>query len=219
MSRPAVFLDRDGVLVEEIFYPETGEKEAPLRPEDVKLIPGAAIAARRLAAAGYALIVVSNQAAFAKGKTTLRSLWLAHERFVALLGADGVALDGTYYAYGHPQGVMPHFSGPSLDRKPGPYHLFIAAAQHDLDLGRSWMIGDRQTDIDCALAAGVRPILIALFDAGDKHRRRIGRPTLAGRRQSFLTMNAEAKAHHRYFAEMMRTSFQSAAALTLPCSR
>src|SRR5437773_12258844 len=107
MRRPAVFLDRDGVLVEEVCYPASGEKEAPLRPEDVRLASGAAVAARRLAAAGYALIVVSNQAAFAKGKTTLRSLWLAHERFAALIGAEGAALDGTFYAYGHPDGVEP----------------------------------------------------------------------------------------------------------------
>ena len=160
MSRPAVFFDRDGVLVEEVFYPETGEKEAPLRPEDVRLVPGAALAARRLAGAGYALVVVSNQGAFAKGKTTLRSLWLAHERFLALIGTEGVSLDRTFYAYGHPDGMVPHFSGPSLDRKPGPYQLFIAAAELDLDLGQSWMIGDRQSDVDCALAAGVRPILI-----------------------------------------------------------
>jgi D-glycero-D-manno-heptose 1,7-bisphosphate phosphatase len=168
MSRPAIFLDRDGVLVEEKLSPETGEKEAPLRPEDVRLIPGAAVAACQLAAAGYALILVSNQAAYAKGKTTLRSLWLTHERFVALLRAERVALDGTFYAYGHPNGVVPHFSGPSLGRKPGPYHLFVAAAQFDLDLGRSWMIGDHLTDVDCALAAGVRPILIAPFDVRDK---------------------------------------------------
>jgi D-glycero-D-manno-heptose 1,7-bisphosphate phosphatase len=161
MSRPAVFFDRDGVLVEEVFYPETGEKEAPLRPEDVRLVSGAALAASRLAAAGYALVVVSNQGAYAKGKTTLRSLWLAHERFLALIGAEGVSLDRAFYAYGHPDGVVPHFSGPSLDRKPGPYQLFVAAAELDLDLGQSWMIGDRQSDVDCALAAGVRPILIA----------------------------------------------------------
>ena len=86
---------------------------------------------------------------------------------MALIGADGVALDWSFYAYGHPDGVVPHFSGPSLDRKPGPYHLFIAAAQLDLDLGRSWMIGDRQSDIDCAIAAGVRPILIAPSEVRD----------------------------------------------------
>ena len=65
-----------------------------------------------------------------------------------------------FYSYGHPNGVMPYFSGPSLDRKPGPYNLFIAAAQLDLDLARSWMVGDRETDVDCAQAAGVRPILV-----------------------------------------------------------
>ena len=85
MSRKAVFLDRDGVLVEEIFYPRTGEREAPLAPEDVRLLPGVAPALRRLADAGYALVVISNQGGYAKGKTSLRALWLAHERFLALL--------------------------------------------------------------------------------------------------------------------------------------
>jgi D-glycero-D-manno-heptose 1,7-bisphosphate phosphatase len=160
VSRPAVFLDRDGVLVEDVFYPESGEWEAPWGPEDVRLITGAAEATRTLTAAGYALVVISNQGAFAKGKTTLRRLWLAHERFAALLAAEGAALDAVFYSYGHPDGVEPHFSGPSLDRKPGPYNVFIAAAQLDLDLGASWFVGDRATDIACAEAAGVRPILV-----------------------------------------------------------
>jgi D-glycero-D-manno-heptose 1,7-bisphosphate phosphatase len=168
MSRRAVFLDRDGVLVEEIYYAETGEWEAPLRSEDVRLLPGAAQAAARLAQEGYALVIVSNQAGFAKGKASLRSLWLVHERFISLLGAEGVTLDGIYYSYGHPEGVAPHFSGPSLDRKPGPYNVFVAAAQLDLDLSRSWMVGDRQTDADCARAAGVRAILVR-----NPHRREV----------------------------------------------
>jgi D-glycero-D-manno-heptose 1,7-bisphosphate phosphatase len=105
-------------------------------------------------------VLISNQAAYAKGKTDLRSLWLAHERFVELLAGEGVRVDAAFYSYGHPEGVMPHFSGPSLDRKPGPYNLFIAVAQLDLDLARSWMIGDRETDVACAHAAGLRAILI-----------------------------------------------------------
>jgi D-glycero-D-manno-heptose 1,7-bisphosphate phosphatase len=161
MSRRAVFLDRDGVLVEEIFYPHTGEREAPLAPEDVRLLPSAAVALRRLAEAGYALVVISNQGGYAKGKTSLRALWLAHERFLALLAKEGAKLDGCYYSYGHPDGIVRHFSGPSLDRKPGPYNIFIAEAQLDLNREGSWMIGDRQTDVDCAIAAGLRPILIA----------------------------------------------------------
>jgi D-glycero-D-manno-heptose 1,7-bisphosphate phosphatase len=165
MSRPAVFLDRDGVLVEEIFYPFTGEREAPLAAEDVRLLPGVATALRNLASAGYALVVISNQGAYAKGKTTLRSLWLAHERFVALLADQGAKLDGYYYSYSHPNGTVPHFSGPSLDRKPGPYNIFVAAAQLDLDCHGSWMIGDRETDVACALAAGLRPILVSTATA------------------------------------------------------
>jgi D-glycero-D-manno-heptose 1,7-bisphosphate phosphatase len=160
MSRQAVFLDRDGVLVEEVFYPHTGEREAPLAPEDVRLLPGVAAALRRLSEAGYALVVISNQGGYAKGKASLRALWLAHERFLTLLAEQEVKLDGCYYSYGHPDGVVPHFSGPSLDRKPGPYNIFIAEAQLDLDREGSWMIGDRQTDVACATAAGLRPVLV-----------------------------------------------------------
>jgi D-glycero-D-manno-heptose 1,7-bisphosphate phosphatase len=161
VSRPAVFLDRDGVLVEEIFYSRTGEREAPLAPEDVRLLPGVAPALRSLADAGYALVVISNQGGYAKGKTTLRALWLAHQRFVALLAEQDARLDGYYYSYSHPNGTIPHFSGHSLERKPSPYNIFVAAAQLDLDCRNSWMIGDRETDVACATAAGLRPILIS----------------------------------------------------------
>jgi D-glycero-D-manno-heptose 1,7-bisphosphate phosphatase len=160
MTRPAVFLDRDGVVLEELFYPHTGEREAPLRVEDVRLLDGAAEALRRLRHAGYALVVISNQGAFAKGKTTLRNLRLIHERFVALLETEDVRLDGFYYAYGHPDAIVPYFGGPVINRKPSPYHLFVAAAEHDLELGRSWFVGDQESDVACAHAAAVRPILV-----------------------------------------------------------
>ena len=160
MTRPAVFLDRDGVLVEEVFYSETGEWEGPLSPNDVRLVPGAAASLRKLAAFGLTTVLVSNQGGYAKGKTTLRALWLAHERFIELLAAEGVALSGFFYSYGHPDGAAPYFGGPSLDRKPSPYNVLIAAAQLDLDLSRSWMVGDRESDILCAQAAGVSAILI-----------------------------------------------------------
>jgi D-glycero-D-manno-heptose 1,7-bisphosphate phosphatase len=166
MSRPAVFLDRDGVLVEEVFYPQTGEWEAPMTAADVRLAPGAAAAARRLQQANFVLILVSNQAAHAKGKIDLRSLWRAHERFVFLLNAEGVRLDGEYYSFSHPDGVVAAFSGPSLDRKPSPYNLFVAAARHDIDLCRSWMIGDRDTDVACGKAAGTKTILIRSLPIG-----------------------------------------------------
>jgi D-glycero-D-manno-heptose 1,7-bisphosphate phosphatase len=169
MSRPAVFLDRDGVLVEEVYYSETGETEAPLKAEHVRLIPGAATAMLRIKERGFLLVLISNQAGFAKGKASLRELWHAHQRFITLLADEDVSLDDVYYSYSHPHGVVAHFSGPSLDRKPGPYNVLIAAARNDIDLNRSWFVGDRRTDIDCALAAGVKPIWIVDENAADNH--------------------------------------------------
>ncbi len=95
-----------------------------------------------------------------RARRACATLWLTHERFVALLAREGVTLDAVFYSYSHPDGIMPYFSGPSLERKPGPYHLIIAAAQLDLDLARSWLVGDREADVACAQAAGVRPILV-----------------------------------------------------------
>lgn len=160
MSRAAVFLDRDGVLVEEVFYPRTGEREAPLAPSDVRLLPGAAAAVRRLAKAGFFLVSVSNQSAYAKGKVELASLWQVHDRFVELLAAEDAALHEYYYSWSHPDGRMPHFSGTSLERKPSPYFVLLAAARYDLSLPNSWMVGDRETDVRCGRAAGIKTIRV-----------------------------------------------------------
>jgi D-glycero-D-manno-heptose 1,7-bisphosphate phosphatase len=166
--RPAVFLDRDGVINEEVFYPTFGEWEAPMSPDDLVLKPGAIEALNELHALGYALILVSNQAAFAKGKTSLRSLWAVHERFVSLVEKHGVRFLDYLYSFSHPDGLVPGFSGVSAERKPSPYFLLVAQARHDLDLSRSWMIGDRDTDIECGRAAGVATIRVTVSRAGEK---------------------------------------------------
>jgi D-glycero-D-manno-heptose 1,7-bisphosphate phosphatase len=166
--RPAVFLDRDGVINEDVFYPETGEWEAPLRPEDLVLRAGVLPALARLSGLGFALVLVSNQAAFAKGKIALESLIAVDRQLRELLAGAGIGFTDFCYSYSHPQGVVPGFSGPSLERKPSPYLLLVAAARHRLDPVRSWMIGDRDSDIECGQAAGTRTILIANPRAGSK---------------------------------------------------
>ena len=165
---PAVFLDRDGVINEDVFYPETGEWEAPLRPEDLVLRPGVLPALQRLAASGFVLVLVSNQAAHAKGKVPLEALMAVDARLRAILAAAGIAFAEFCYSYSHPDGVVPGFSGASLERKPSPYFLLVAAARHGLDLAKSWMIGDRDTDIGCGQAAGTRTILVDNPRAGAK---------------------------------------------------
>ena len=164
--RRAVFLDRDGVLSEEVFYARTGRWEAPLAPEDLGLCKGAGSALRRLAGAGYPLFIVSNQGAFARGNTTLAVLWAVHRRLVGLFALEGVHFEDCLYSFSHPEGVVPYFSGHSLERKPGPYLLLVAAARYDIDTKRSWMVGDQDTDMACGLAAGARTILVQNPHAG-----------------------------------------------------
>jgi D-glycero-D-manno-heptose 1,7-bisphosphate phosphatase len=140
--RPALFLDRDGVLNELVWYGDTREWESPRVPEDLRLLPGAAEAAAALVAAGWPLFLVSNQPSFAKGKTTLEALKAVHVRLQEELARAGGFLEEAYYCYHHPQGKVPGYAGPCPCRKPSPHFLLEAARAHRLDLGRSWMVGD-----------------------------------------------------------------------------
>ena len=149
----AVFVDRDGVINEPVWDRRTQTFESPYRPEDVTLVPGAAQGLAQLAA--FKLVLVSNQPSAAKGQTTLEALAAVHERVVQELRRAGVELDGVYYCHHHPD-----FTGPCACRKPAPGMLRDAAAALDLDLPRSWMIGDADTDVTAAHAAGCKVVLV-----------------------------------------------------------
>jgi D-glycero-D-manno-heptose 1,7-bisphosphate phosphatase len=147
----AVFLDRDGVLNRNVFYADTGAWESPRTPASVELTCGIGPALGSLRAAGYLLIVVSNQPNAAKGKCTRESLDQVHAQVVSLLAAEDVHLDAHYLCLHHPE-----HTGPCNCRKPSPFFLLEAAAEYGIDLTRSWMIGDRASDIECGRAAGTR---------------------------------------------------------------
>ena len=168
-GRPAAFLDRDGVLNEGLRDPESGLLESPLRPEDVRLLSGAAAAARELAEAGYRLVCVSNQPAAAKGKITVQELLAVHERVLELLAREGVSLDAWLLCPHHPEGVVGELSGSCHCRKPAPGMLLDAAGALGLDLGSSWMLGDTDTDVAAGHAAGCRTVLIEY--PGSAHKR------------------------------------------------
>jgi D-glycero-D-manno-heptose 1,7-bisphosphate phosphatase len=159
-ARPAVFLDRDGVITENVFYEEWGETEAPMRPEDAVIIGGALEAMRRLERAGFALFIVSNQGAFAKGKASLESLCRVREKVSSAILSAGVTVTEEYYSFTHPDGVADFFSGPSLERKPNPYFLKLAEARYGLDMAGSWMVGDRCSDVECGRHAGCMTVLL-----------------------------------------------------------
>jgi histidinol-phosphate phosphatase family protein len=167
--RTAVFLDRDGVLNELVPDPVSGLAESPLRVQDVRLIPGAAAAARRLTCAGRTLVCVSNQPAAAKGEISLEQLLSVHERVIELLADEGVALEATRLCLHHPHGVVPALSKVCTCRKPAPGMLLDVAGALGLDLASSWMVGDTDADIAAGRAAGCRTLLIG--HPGSVHKR------------------------------------------------
>ncbi|HLI14605.1 MAG TPA: HAD family hydrolase [Acidimicrobiales bacterium] len=172
--RPAVFLDRDGVLNELVPDPSTGLPESPLRSADVRLLPGAAAGAAELQSLGFALVVVTNQPAWAKGKASREALLAVHQQVVDLLAAEGVALDGWRWCLHHPEALVDELRGDCRCRKPRPGMLLDAAAELSLDLERSWIIGDSDADVAAGREARCGTILVA--NPSSAHRRS-GSPT------------------------------------------
>jgi D-glycero-D-manno-heptose 1,7-bisphosphate phosphatase len=146
-SRPAVFLDRDGTVIDEVGH--LGE------PERVVILPGVPTALTRLAEAGYALVMITNQAGVARGYFTEVEVEAVNARTAELLQAEGVRLERWYHCPHHPD-----FTGACDCRKPLPGMLHRAAKELDLDLSRSWMVGDHPSDAEAGRAAGARSIMV-----------------------------------------------------------
>ena len=157
--RPAVFLDRDGTVIEDPGYVRD--------PGQVRLLAGVAEALRDLRAAGYALVVVTNQSGVARGYLDEIGLAAIHDRMRVLLAANGARLDGLYYCPYHPEGVVEAYRKESDWRKPGSGMLLQAARDLGIDLGRSWMIGDSPRDIQAGRGAGCRTVLLRQGEGED----------------------------------------------------
>lgn len=160
VGRGAVFLDRDGVINRNVFDPASGGYEAPLIAADFALAPGTLHGLRRLQATGFPLFVISNQPNYAKGKSSLAELAAIDAKMRAELKEAGIVLTRIDYCLHHPEGVVAGYSGACACRKPSPYFLLRAMREFGLDAAQSWMVGDRETDVQCGSAAGVRTILI-----------------------------------------------------------
>jgi D-glycero-D-manno-heptose 1,7-bisphosphate phosphatase len=173
-ARGAVFVDRDGVINELVPGPGGGPPESPLRVEDVRLIPGAAAALRRLAGGAWPLVGVSNQPSAAKGLISLDALHAIQSRVLELLAADGAHFDAFRLCLHHPEGVVPELTGACGCRKPAPGMLREAAGELGVDLGASWMVGDTDGDVQAGQAAGCRTILVEHRDSGHKRTAQLG---------------------------------------------
>ncbi len=145
LRTPAVFLDRDGTINEEMGYINHLSR--------FRLLPASAAGIRRLNEAGVKVLVVTNQSGAARGYFPPALVTAVHEKMVDLLAREGARLDGIYACLHGPEEGCPC-------RKPRPGLLEQAARQHNLDLGRSYLVGDRHVDIRTAAAAGAQGILV-----------------------------------------------------------
>lgn len=138
-GQPAVFLDRDGTLIEERNY--------PIRTEDIVPVRGAGEALARLAAAGYLRIILTNQSAVARGMIDEEQLGALHSDLADKLAVTGGSFDALYYCPHHPTAVAVSYRIDCQCRKPRPGLLELALAEHDIDLSRSCFIGDSVRDL------------------------------------------------------------------------
>lgn len=164
-GRPALFIDRDGTLVEEVDYLS--------RVEDIKIIGGAAKVIAAANKRGIAVVVVSNQSGIGRGYYGWTEFEAVQKAIVAALVAEGARLDAVYACAHHPngRGAFAHPNHPA--RKPNPGMLLQAAADLALDLKGSWLIGDKTIDIETAKRAGIAGALHVATGYGHAERDRV----------------------------------------------
>ena len=153
MSKPAIFLDRDGVINEDTGYVS--------QVDDFHFLPGVIEALQLLKKKGYLLIVVTNQSGIARGYYTEEQMQTLHDWLQAELAKRDAKIDQIYHCPFHEDGTIPRYTKDSYDRKPKPGMLIRAMTDFPVIKERSFLIGDKQADLEAAKAAGVRGFLFS----------------------------------------------------------
>ncbi|MDE2486670.1 MAG: HAD family hydrolase [Alphaproteobacteria bacterium] len=158
--RPALFLDRDGVLNEDRGY--------VAHWDHFRWIPGAKAAVAAFNRAGWLVIVVTNQSGVGRGYYTEAEMHALHRRMSEELARDGARIDAFYFAPHHPEAASEAYRHPDPpDRKPNPGMILRAMSDWPIDRDRSVLVGDKRSDMEAAERAGVRGLL---FTGGDLER-------------------------------------------------
>lgn len=156
----AVFLDRDGLINDLVYYPEQAMADSPFTVRQFRLSRGVAKQLRRLGGLGFKLAVVSNQPGVAKRHMSLETLNSINRKMEKLLAKEGVKLDGEYLCLHHPEATDSQYRRNCSCRKPKPGLLLKGSKELGVSLDKSWMVGDGLTDVLAGKRAGCRTILL-----------------------------------------------------------
>ena len=154
----AIFFDRDGVINEEIFNKKINQWSAPHTLNQVKIRSITLKSLKNLNKKNFLLFIVSNQPDYAKGNILMKDLKLVHKKIKKTLDGESIKIERFFYSYKHPKSIKKGYGLPCFDRKPNPFFLKMAKKLYNLDFSRSWMIGDRTSDIECGFRSGVKTI-------------------------------------------------------------
>ena len=156
----AVFLDRDGVLNELVFYKDQGRVGSPLSARQLRVTPHASETIKGLRKLGAKVVVVSNQPGVAKKQLSFKELVRMNEKIKSELKRGGTELDGEYYCLHHPNALIRKYKQVCDCRKPGPGLLKKAAQDMNINLVDSFFVGDSLIDVKAGKAAGVKTVLV-----------------------------------------------------------
>lgn len=152
MKRPAVFIDRDGTVNEQMGYINHIRRFV--------LLPGSAEAIRLLNHHGFLAVIVSNQSGVARGYFPIELVHEVHDYMEGLLEKEGARVDGIFFCPHYPEGKVPEYSRPCECRKPRIGLIEMACRQLPVDMGHSYVIGDRYSDMELARKSGLKGILV-----------------------------------------------------------
>jgi len=148
----AVFFDKDGTLIKDVPY--------NVNPKKIQLDPFAFQALARLQKSGFRLFIISNQSGVARGLFSIQELERAFEKLLSLLSREGITIDDYYYCPHFKEGKMTQYAVECNCRKPMPGLILKAAKAHNIDLKKSWMVGDILNDVEAGNRAGCKTVLI-----------------------------------------------------------
>jgi len=149
---PAVFIDRDGTLIKDKDYLD--------EPDNIEWFPGVFEALKKLEEVGFSLVVVTNQSGVARGYFDEETVWAVNEKFKQKLSVEGVELTDIYYCPSHPEAIEEKYRSNLHLRKPAPGMLEQATEEHNFDPSKSFMVGDKLSDVECGVRFGCRTVLV-----------------------------------------------------------